>query len=124
MELTLTEAAAQLGKTPRQVRYLIKKGQLQARKRGGVWIIESSALSGSDTRSDAQVEAGVRKQQQLRATVEEALDLDEPRRKKRYSFKQLRATKIAIPLYHELVASLGAEHPAARSLHDVVEHLA
>ena len=62
MRLTLAETAPQLDNKPRQLRCLIKKKQLQARKRSGAQIIEDSALSDFDTRSEAQVETSVRKQ--------------------------------------------------------------
>ena len=93
MELSLAEAAVQLGKTPRQVRYLIKQGRLRATKRAGAWLVDSADL----TRSDAQVEAALSKQAQLRAAVEEALVLPTAERRRGYSFTQLRASQIALP---------------------------
>lgn len=74
MDLSLAEAAAHLGKSPRQVRYLIKQGKLRARKRGSAWVIDSTDLP----RSEAQVEAALAKQTQattstLLETVEHEL---------------------------------------------------
>lgn len=120
MELSLVEAAAQLGKTPRQVRYLIKQGRLRARKHGTSWLIDSADLP----KSEAQAEAALAQQTQLRAAVEEALELPRGERRRGYSFTQLRASQIALPLYRTASTTLGSEHPATRALHAVIEQLA
>ncbi len=44
MQLTLQEAAVRLGKSVRQVRYLINSGQISAQKLGGRWFVQSSDL--------------------------------------------------------------------------------
>ena len=45
MVVSLSEAASMLGKTPRQkIRYMVKKGELTARKIGGRWAIEVTDL--------------------------------------------------------------------------------
>ena len=44
MQLTIEQAAARLGKSPRQVRYLIQTRRLPARKFSGAWLIESADL--------------------------------------------------------------------------------
>jgi excisionase family DNA binding protein len=44
MQLTLHQAAAALGKTRRQVQYLIQQGRLPAQKVGGRWYVESADL--------------------------------------------------------------------------------
>lgn len=82
MDLSLVEAAAQLGKSPRQVRYLIQQGKLRARKRGHSWVIDSTDLP----RAEAQVEAAMSKQAQLRAAIDEALELPKGERRRGYSF--------------------------------------
>ncbi len=41
MKLSLAETATVLGKSQRQVRYMIQNGKLEAAKRGGRWQIES-----------------------------------------------------------------------------------
>ncbi|MCC2868226.1 MAG: helix-turn-helix domain-containing protein, partial [Candidatus Accumulibacter phosphatis] len=45
MHLTLEQAAALLGKTRRQVVYMIEQGRLPAQKVGGRWVIERAALT-------------------------------------------------------------------------------
>jgi RNA-directed DNA polymerase len=71
MQLTIEEAAARLGKSPRQVRYLIQTNRLAARKFGGSWVIESENLP----LSEGQTQALERRERQLRSAVEQALDL-------------------------------------------------
>jgi excisionase family DNA binding protein len=44
MHLTLEEAAQRLGKTVRQVRYLIQTGALRADKSSGRWRIDAADL--------------------------------------------------------------------------------
>ncbi|AUB82206.1 helix-turn-helix domain-containing protein [Candidatus Thiodictyon syntrophicum] len=45
MQLTLEQAAERLGKSVRQVRYLIQSGVLPAAKTGGRWLIAAAAFS-------------------------------------------------------------------------------
>jgi len=44
MQLSLAEAATLLGKLLRQVRYMIKCGQLEAAKVDGRWLINEAAI--------------------------------------------------------------------------------
>jgi len=120
MDLTLEEAATRLGKTVRQVRYLIQTERLPARKFGGRWVIKSGDLS----LSEEQRHAVDRKERQLRAAVEEGLGLpSEDERKPRYSVRDLKAFQIAQPLYQQATAALQADHPASLALRQVLEHL-
>ena len=40
MKMTLTEAAQFLGKSPRQLRYLMKAGQIRGQKVEGRWMFD------------------------------------------------------------------------------------
>jgi hypothetical protein len=71
MQLTLEQAATRLGKSKRQVLYMIQQGHVPAQKLAGRWWIESHHLP----LSDGQQHSYDRKQRQLRAAVEEALDI-------------------------------------------------
>ena len=51
MQLTLRQAADKLGKSIRQVRYMIQLGQLAATKFGGEWHIDVAALPTTTARS-------------------------------------------------------------------------
>ena len=44
MKLSLAEAATRLGKSERQVRFLIQKGQLRAAKVEGRWVLDADDL--------------------------------------------------------------------------------
>jgi hypothetical protein len=44
MQLSLADAAIALGRSQRQIRYLIQTGGLAARKEGGRWVIDSADL--------------------------------------------------------------------------------
>jgi hypothetical protein len=120
MQLTLEQTATRLGKSKRQVLYMIQTGRLPAQKIAGRWSIESDRLP----RNEAQQRADERKQRQLRAAVEEALEIPpESTRSKRYSVRDLKAFQIALPLHEKAVAELGAEHPATSCLKHVLEQL-
>ena len=121
MQLTLEEAAARLGRTPRQIRYLIQTSRLKARKFAGAWVIESEDLP----LSEGQAKALDRRERQFRAAVETALELPaESERPPRYSVRDLKAFQVALPIHRAAVDQLGAAHPAACALRLVLENLA
>lgn len=117
MHLSLTQAAARMGKSVRQIRYMIAQDRLSARKVGGRWVIDDSELP----LTEGQQQASERKQRQLRAAVDKALEL--PERLARYSVRDLKAFQIALPLYHSCRTDLGAEHAASHALRQVIEQL-
>jgi excisionase family DNA binding protein len=118
MKLSLNEAAAALGKTRRQLVYLIEQGRLPAEKVGGRWYLDSAALEQDPaTAQRAQI-----KQANLRDAIEDALLPTQ--RQRRYSLRDLKAFQIARPLYRKLCEHPGADHPATRHLHQCLEHLA
>ena len=57
MQLTLDQAATRLGKTARQIRYLIQSERLSAKKVGGRWVIESKDFPLSEGRSVGWISA-------------------------------------------------------------------
>lgn len=117
MRLTLAEAAQRLGKSERQLRYKIEQGQITATKRGGRWFLESEDLP----LSEGQRQAVARKEQKLRAAVEDSLGLEKA--KKRYSVRDLKAFQIALPTYQRCLEALGNEHTASRALHRTLDLL-
>jgi excisionase family DNA binding protein len=120
MYLSLQQAADRLGKSPRQVRYLIRTGRLSAQKIGGRWVVSSDDLP----LSEGQRAAVERRERQLRVTVEDGLGLsDAPERPPRYSVRDLKAFQVALPLYRRAVAALAPDHPAAVALREVLELL-
>ncbi|MFO1054017.1 MAG: helix-turn-helix domain-containing protein [Planctomycetota bacterium] len=126
MLLTLTEAAVRLGKSERQVRYLVQQGKLHAEKRGGRWLIELDESLATEPTGSPQAAARHRKQAALRTAVDAALqtdaDSEEPRR--RYTLRNLKAFQIALPILRRARNSLGEEHSVPRSLAAVLDRLA
>lgn len=111
MELSLEEAAAQLGKSARQVRYMIRNKTLPARKVGGRWLVTTDALP----RSEGQQQAAARKHTALRDAVEGALSLDKAEART-YSVHQLKAFQAALPVHREASRRFGADHPITTSI--------
>ena len=113
MELTVQEAARILGKSERQVRYLIRTSKLPASKRDGQWRI---------SRGDLPSRPGQERAQQLkaeRATEVAAVVLglgEHSRSKKTWTIDRLHAVRQGQPLYHKCIDQLGAEHEATRKL--------
>lgn len=119
MQLTLEEAATKLGKSVRQIRYLVKEGRLSAKKVAGRWFVELE--DAPKTSSQQGVEQ--RKQERLRAVVEDALEL-KPSETQRYSVMDLKAFQLGLPLYHKASELLGEQHSATLALRQALEHLA
>lgn len=119
MHLTLQQTATTLGKSVRQVRYLIQQGRLPAQKVGGRWVVESSALEGA---APGMAERAQRRTGQLRAAIDEALTPKESGRP--YSLRDLKAFQLSEPLYRCLCQELGSGHAAATHLKTALEHLA
>ncbi len=117
MNLTLSQAAERLGKTRRQIRYLIQQGRLEAHKDGGRWVVDSERLP----ISEAQREAQARQAGRLREAVEAVL---EPPARGRYSVRDLKAVAVGVPLYQRCLRILGEESPATRELGLGLEQLA
>ncbi len=119
MQLTLQQAAERLGKSVRQVRYLIQKGWLRANKSGGRWLIEAADLP----LSEPQRAAVGRRERALRSAVERGLGLEDSA-SERYSVRDLKAFQIALPLYQQGSELFGANHVAVGALHRVLVLLA
>lgn len=119
MKLTLEQAATRLGKSKRQVLYLIRNGGLPAEKLAGSWFIDSEHLP----LEPEQQSSADRKQRQFKAAVEEALAIAPESEQKRYSVRDLKAFQIALPLYQKACQALTADHPASQALKRVLELL-
>lgn len=84
MPLSLQDAVQILGKTRRQMLYMIEHGHLPAKKVGGRWVIE---------RADLQVDDAVQqrtslKQARFKAVIEDVLT---PGQERRYTLRDLKA---------------------------------
>lgn len=121
MELSLEEAATRLGKTVRQVRYMIRKNAVPARKVAGRWMIDSEAVP----RSEGQARAAARKHEALRDAVDAALGPQiGTQAPLRYSVHQLKAFQMALPIHRQASERLGPEHPATVAVATTLRHLA
>jgi len=122
MELSLAEAARLLGKSERQLRYLVKTGKIRARKIEGRWRLARKDLP----LSPGQARAEESKQRRAARIALEVLQPEgpsaEPRR--RFSVRELAAYREGAPLYRSLAAELGPDHPAALSLREALMLLA
>ncbi|MBL9008149.1 MAG: helix-turn-helix domain-containing protein [Myxococcales bacterium] len=126
MELSLEDAATQLGKSVRQVRYLVKLGRLPSRKVAGRYLVTIPPSGGPPCEEPApssapRARAQQRKHSALRAAVEDALDL--PPQQRRYSLRDLKAFQVGLPLYQQALDRLGPEHGACRALRQLLEYL-
>jgi excisionase family DNA binding protein len=68
VDLSLPEAAALLGQSLHQVRYLIRTARLPAKKVSGQWRVRREDLP----RGEAQAQAADRKVERLREAVDDA----------------------------------------------------
>jgi len=120
MDLSLTEAARLLGKSDRQIRYLIRGGELPARKEGGRWILRREDLP----LSPKQERASEQKRERAARLAEEILRPESGAAKKKYSIRDLRAYREGSAIYRELAAGAGADHAAAVLLRESLMLLA
>ena len=118
MQLTLEQAADLLGKTRRQVVYMIEQGRLPAKKVGGRWTIERADLAVDDATRQRSNQRDVR----FRAAVEEALT--PAAKNRRYTLGDLKAVQLATPVYRELLTRGSAAQPAALQMRACLDHLA
>lgn len=118
MKLSLADAAHLMGKTQRQVRYLIQQGRLKAGKANGRWQIDSEDLP----LTAGQRQAAAARGEQLRHEVEQALAPATTASKKaghvHFSVRRLRAFQAGEPLFRDLVACIGPEASATRCLRE------
>lgn len=120
MELSLTEAARLLGKSERQMRYLIQEARVPARKVHGHWVIRREDLP----LSEGQVRAARQKTERAARLAEEILRPEEESSPQGHSIRQLRAYQVGVPLYRDLVEKTGADHPAAALMREALMLLA
>ncbi len=132
MELTLKEAATVLGKSPRQIRYLIKAGRLPGKKQGSQWRIASDDLPLTDAQrasladrleaARAAFEKGVAPV--ARATAGDQGSRGKGKGKKSYSVNDLLVFQAGEAIYRELARDLGEDTPAARNLFNALAMVA
>ena len=117
MDLSLQQAADILGKTRRQVVYMITQGRLAAHKVGGRWMVQRSALQ---VDPDVQ-ERTSNKNERLRAAVEEALV---PTKERYYTVRDLKAVQVATSIYRKLLQEGGNRENVAGHIRECLDQLA
>ena len=117
MKLSLSEACRLLGKTPRQVRYLIKTGRLTAHKVSGRWVINTDALP----LSEGQRRAQGRKVAALEDAVEDAIAPHKVRARRHYSVRDITAFALGAPILTAIHAALTDAHPATAALREALQ---
>jgi excisionase family DNA binding protein len=117
MQLSLQQTADILGKTRRQVLYMIEQGHLPAKKIGGRWAVDRA-----DLQVDAATEQRVsQKQAQFKAVIEDALT---PGPERRYTLRDLKAVQLATPIYRELATRGAGWEKATRHMRECLDQLA
>ena len=125
MIVSLTDAATLLGKTPRQVRYLIKQGRLPAKKVGGAWRIDTSELPLTESQRAALLERVEAVQGAIAETLkpaaaaaqEQGRSASKPE-KAPFMVTQLRPFQLGAAVYAEIVA----DDPARERLRQCPSH--
>jgi hypothetical protein len=117
MKLSLAEAATALGKSERQVRYLIKTGRLSAAKQGGQWAIDSADLP----LTEAQRQRLAERLRGAREAFDKGLDpatkaVAAGDARRQFSVTDLAAFRVAMDIYRDLKKDLGKEDPACLHL--------
>jgi len=117
MELSLQQAVEILGKTRRQVLYMIEQGRLPAKKIGGRWVIERADLQVDEQRQ----QRASQQQARLKDVIEEALTSGQGRR---YTLRDLKAVQLATPIYRQLAARGADWEKATTHMRACLDHLA
>jgi len=103
MDLSLREAAELMGLSVRQLRYMVQKGTVAARKEGGRWVVPKETV----TLTAGQQRAVAQKSARAADVVDKLL---EKKKGKHYSMLDLRAFEAGRSLYREAKESFGEEH--------------
>lgn len=113
----LPEAAALLGKSERQVRYLIQNGKLAGEKVEGRWRISADALRAHPERQVQTAE----KREAIREAVERALP--EGGDVTPWSVRSMRAVKHALQLHRSVTEAFSATAPEAEAVAQALRYL-
>jgi len=121
MEISLKEAATLLGKSERQVRYLIKHGRLKATKVGGQWRVANADLTFTEGQREAVAERLDAARETVTAALEPATKATAAKeRKRQYSVRDLEAFQAGAEVFHALQQSLGEEARGCALLYDAL----
>lgn len=107
MNLSLPEVATLLGKSERQVRYMIKQGRLRANKHDGKWTIDEADLPLSAQQRKAMATRVDAARSSFERAVAPAEKVAGPRRGRVYSVTRLAAFQLGEALYRDIRRALG-----------------
>jgi len=117
MKLSLRQTAELLGKSQRQVRYMIKEGRLKASKDGSRWVVDRGDLP----LPAGQVMRGLKDQARVKEVVETALGTTGAAAEaRRYSVTDLRSFQAGRKVLAEIRGKLGEDSLPARRLADAL----
>ena len=115
MSLSIKEAAELLGKTRRQVAYMIDQGELPAKKSGGRWVIERDDLNVDESRQQHVRQ----KRAKFKAVIEETVIPG----KQPYTVRDLKAVQLAMPIYRQLIERGADGEKAALHMRECLDQL-
>jgi len=128
MDLTISEAATLLGRSPRQLRYLIRQGKLEARKKGTRWVIASDDLPLTEEQR-ANIKGRIN---DVRHHLEQAITPlekgaepsdKEKKETKQFSVTDFRAFQAGESIYRKMTESLSRDDETCRSLFEALCYL-
>lgn len=119
MKLSLADVARLLGKSERQVRYMVKTGRLKGEKDGVHWVFERDALP----LSAGQERAKEIKASRALAIAQEVLGpaAARPDAAERMSVRQLSAMTEGLRVHADIREALGDSHPATEHIRAALE---
>ncbi len=120
--MTVSEAAARLGKSERQIRYMIRQGKLRAKRPGKAWLIDLADVPAGGL-SEGQTAARERVAARIDAEATKVSGDAHVDGRRRYSLTDMKAYQIAQPLLARCVTELDAGHAATALLRCSLEHL-
>ncbi len=126
MKLSISEVAIVLGKSERQVRYLIRKKELRAKKDGKKWVVASDDLPLDADRKARLGERLASARRALEGGLEPAAKAlagagsDTKAKSEHYSVTRLAAFETGAEIYRQLVRDLGDDNPARQYLIDAM----
>lgn len=107
MKLSLPEVANLLGKSERQVRYMIKQDRLRAEKHDGKWTVDEADLPLSAQQRKAMATRVDVARTSFERAVAPAEKVVGPRRGRVYSVTRLAAFQLGESLYRDIRRALG-----------------
>jgi excisionase family DNA binding protein len=121
--ISLAEAATVLGKSERQVRYMIKNGRLKAVKIGGRWVVESTDLPLTDDQRQAMAHRVDAARAAFERGVAPAERVAQAEKKRHYSVLDLDTFSLGLELYREIRGVIGNDQPAAAHMFECLREL-